>query len=97
MQARGYAREECIAVGDSREDMDADSVVDRFWLVANALERDPTLEADATGRERVRRGLRKLRRRRLRGGCDDARRASLILRWRRLARRGWRRLAGRAR
>jgi phosphoglycolate phosphatase len=54
MQARGYTREECIAVGDSREDMDADSVVDRFWLVANALERDLTLETDATGRERVR-------------------------------------------
>jgi phosphoglycolate phosphatase len=53
MQARGYTREDCIAVGDSREDMDADSVVDRFWLVANALERDLTLEADASGRERV--------------------------------------------
>jgi phosphoglycolate phosphatase len=53
MQARGYTREDCIAVGDSREDMDADSVVDRFWLVANALERDLTLEAEASGRERV--------------------------------------------
>jgi phosphoglycolate phosphatase len=53
MQARGYARADCIAVGDSREDMDADSVVDRFWLVANALERDLTLEGDASGRDRV--------------------------------------------
>jgi hydroxymethylpyrimidine pyrophosphatase-like HAD family hydrolase len=54
MQARGYTREDCIAVGDSREDMDADSVVDQFWLVANALDRDITLEADASGRDRVR-------------------------------------------
>jgi hydroxymethylpyrimidine pyrophosphatase-like HAD family hydrolase len=46
MQARGYARDECIAVGDSREDMDAASAVGAFWLVANALERDPTLEDD---------------------------------------------------
>jgi hydroxymethylpyrimidine pyrophosphatase-like HAD family hydrolase len=43
MQARGYARGDCIAVGDSREDMDAASVVGQFWLVANALERDDTL------------------------------------------------------
>src|SRR2546423_8220602 len=39
MQARGYQRSECIAVGDSREDMDAASVVATFWLVAHALER----------------------------------------------------------
>jgi phosphoglycolate phosphatase len=43
MQARGFARAECIAVGDSREDMDAAGVVGSFWLVANALERDATL------------------------------------------------------
>jgi hydroxymethylpyrimidine pyrophosphatase-like HAD family hydrolase len=43
MQARGYAPSDCIAVGDSREDMDAASAVGAFWLVANALERDPTL------------------------------------------------------
>jgi hydroxymethylpyrimidine pyrophosphatase-like HAD family hydrolase len=54
MQARGYAREECIAVGDSREDMDTASVVATFWLVANALERDLTLEADASGRAGIR-------------------------------------------
>ena len=46
MQARGYAPDDCIAVGDSREDMDAAVVVGTFWLVANALERDPTLEVD---------------------------------------------------
>ncbi len=43
MQARGLSAGDCIAVGDSREDMDAASVVGTFWLVANALERDPTL------------------------------------------------------
>lgn len=52
MQARGYTPEDCIAVGDSREDMDAAQVVGTFWLVANALERDPTLEV--TGRPGVR-------------------------------------------
>jgi hydroxymethylpyrimidine pyrophosphatase-like HAD family hydrolase len=54
MQARGYAPEECIAVGDSREDLDAASVVGTFWLVANALERDLTLEGDLRARSGVR-------------------------------------------
>jgi hypothetical protein len=54
MQARGYAPEDVIAVGDSREDMDAASVVSTFWLVANALERDLTLEAEASGSANVR-------------------------------------------
>ncbi|MEA2482201.1 MAG: hypothetical protein QOC55_148, partial [Thermoleophilaceae bacterium] len=38
MQARGYAPEDCIAVGDSREDADVARVVGRFFLVANAEE-----------------------------------------------------------
>ena len=46
MQARGYTRADCIAVGDSREDIDTARVVGAFWLVANALERDPTLERE---------------------------------------------------
>ena len=54
MQARGYAREECIAVGDSREDMDAADVVGTFWLVANALARDPSLSEAIAGRDNVR-------------------------------------------
>jgi hydroxymethylpyrimidine pyrophosphatase-like HAD family hydrolase len=54
MRNRGYAREDCIAVGDSREDMDAGSVVSRFWLVANALERDPDLASELAGRPSVR-------------------------------------------
>jgi hypothetical protein len=36
MRARGYAREECIGVGDSREDLDTAPAVGRFFLVANA-------------------------------------------------------------
>jgi phosphoglycolate phosphatase len=54
MQARMYTPADCIAVGDSREDMDAASVVQTFWLVANALERDPTLESSLTGRPGIR-------------------------------------------
>ena len=54
MQARGYAAPDCIAVGDSREDMDAAAVVGAFWLVANAVERDPTLPDDLAGRAGVR-------------------------------------------
>jgi phosphoglycolate phosphatase len=46
MQARGYAAGDCIAVGDSREDMDTASVVGTFWLVANAVQRDPSLQND---------------------------------------------------
>jgi hydroxymethylpyrimidine pyrophosphatase-like HAD family hydrolase len=54
MQARGYAAEDCIAAGDSREDMETSSVVGTFWLVANALERDLTLRSEVTGRSGVR-------------------------------------------
>lgn len=54
MQNRGYAPAECIAVGDSREDLEAAGVVGCFWLVANAVERDPALAAEITGREGVR-------------------------------------------
>jgi hydroxymethylpyrimidine pyrophosphatase-like HAD family hydrolase len=54
MQARGYRPEDCIAAGDSREDMDTAGIVGTFWLVANALERDPELGSEAAGLERVR-------------------------------------------
>jgi hydroxymethylpyrimidine pyrophosphatase-like HAD family hydrolase len=54
MQNRGYRPEECIAVGDSREDLQAAEAVGCFWLVANALERDPTLANELHGRERIR-------------------------------------------
>ena len=42
MRVRGYAPEDCIAIGDSREDLGAAAVVGTFWLVANGVERDPT-------------------------------------------------------
>jgi phosphoglycolate phosphatase len=43
MRARGYERADCIAIGDSREDLAVSVRVGTFWLVANALERDPTI------------------------------------------------------
>jgi hydroxymethylpyrimidine pyrophosphatase-like HAD family hydrolase len=54
MQARGYGAADCIAVGDSREDLDTADVVGAFWLVANAIERDPELETAVRQRPRVR-------------------------------------------
>lgn len=54
MQNRGYGIEDCIAVGDSREDMETARAVGSFWLVANALTRDPTLAADVDGHPNVR-------------------------------------------
>ena len=46
MQNRGYRREECIACGDSREDMDAAEVVGAFWMMRNGLDSDPTIAAE---------------------------------------------------
>jgi phosphoglycolate phosphatase len=43
MRARGLRRDDCIAVGDSREDLAVGTQVGTFWLVANAIERDPTI------------------------------------------------------
>jgi hydroxymethylpyrimidine pyrophosphatase-like HAD family hydrolase len=45
MQIRGYDPEQCIAVGDSREDLDVAASVGRFFLVANAVEKDPALRS----------------------------------------------------
>jgi phosphoglycolate phosphatase len=53
MRVRGYAPEQCIAVGDSREDLGAAEAVATFWLVANALEADPSLRAALTANTRV--------------------------------------------
>jgi phosphoglycolate phosphatase len=44
-RARGYQREQTFAVGDSREDLACAEHVQTFWLVANALRRDPTISA----------------------------------------------------
>ncbi|MBW3608677.1 MAG: HAD hydrolase family protein, partial [Actinobacteria bacterium] len=54
MRARGFAPEEVIAVGDSREDMETASNVGTFWFVANAVARDPTLHAATGARTNVR-------------------------------------------
>jgi hydroxymethylpyrimidine pyrophosphatase-like HAD family hydrolase len=53
MQARGFAAEECIGVGDSKEDVDVARVVGRFFLVANALERDRSVRDAIAGAPNV--------------------------------------------
>jgi hydroxymethylpyrimidine pyrophosphatase-like HAD family hydrolase len=42
-RARGYQRADTFAIGDSREDLACAAEVDTLWLVANALERDPSM------------------------------------------------------
>jgi hydroxymethylpyrimidine pyrophosphatase-like HAD family hydrolase len=46
-RVRGYGREHTFAVGDSREDLACAGNVSTFWLVANALQRDPSIAAAA--------------------------------------------------
>ncbi len=53
-RARGYAREETFAVGDSREDMACAAHVYVFWLVANAHQRDPTITETIAAYDNVR-------------------------------------------
>jgi hydroxymethylpyrimidine pyrophosphatase-like HAD family hydrolase len=53
MQVRGYAREETFAVGDSREDLACAEHVGTFWLVGNAVERDPSILKAAAGFDNV--------------------------------------------
>ena len=51
MRARGLRREDCIAVGDSREDVGMADVVGTFWLVANGVREDvPATVRVAEGR-----------------------------------------------
>lgn len=49
MRARGYSPQECIAIGDSVEDLAVAEVVGRFFVPANGPERDPGLR-EAIGR-----------------------------------------------
>ncbi len=56
MRARGYTPEECIGVGDSREDLGVAAVVGRFFLVANAVEKDPDVTRGAPGNVEVTEG-----------------------------------------
>jgi phosphoglycolate phosphatase len=44
-RARGYDPAECIAVGDSVEDLEVAAAVGRIFVVANGPERDPDLRA----------------------------------------------------
>jgi phosphoglycolate phosphatase len=56
MRARGLAPEDCIAIGDSREDLSVAPQVGTTWLVANAVERDPGIVeaiAGLNGRVRI--------------------------------------------
>jgi hydroxymethylpyrimidine pyrophosphatase-like HAD family hydrolase len=52
-RVRGYAPEECIAIGDSVEDLDVAEVVGRFFVPANGPERDPALREAIAGRQNV--------------------------------------------
>ncbi len=54
MRARGLSRDEVFAVGDSREDLAVAAVVGGFWLVANSLERDPTIREAVRSHANVR-------------------------------------------
>ncbi len=53
-RARGYAREETFAIGDSREDLACAGHVGAFWLVANAVQRDPSIREAMAAHENVR-------------------------------------------
>jgi hydroxymethylpyrimidine pyrophosphatase-like HAD family hydrolase len=53
MRARGYLPEECIAIGDSIEDLDVAAAVGRFFVPANGPERDPGLREALAGRANV--------------------------------------------
>ncbi len=52
-QARGYAREETIAVGDSVEDLEVAPSVGKFFVVANGPERDPGVKSAMAGFDNV--------------------------------------------
>jgi hydroxymethylpyrimidine pyrophosphatase-like HAD family hydrolase len=43
LRARGLAAADAVAVGDSREDLSCAPHVGTFWLVANAIEKDPSI------------------------------------------------------
>lgn len=53
-RARGYSPAETFAIGDSREDLACAEQVGAFWLVGNAVERDPSIREAMAGRENVR-------------------------------------------
>jgi HAD superfamily hydrolase (TIGR01484 family) len=48
MRRRGLSPQECIAIGDARGDLEVAEVVGRFFLVANAAKKDPSILSAAT-------------------------------------------------
>jgi HAD superfamily hydrolase (TIGR01484 family) len=53
MKIRGYAPEECIAIGDSVEDLQVADVVGHFFVPANGPARDPAIREAIDGRANV--------------------------------------------
>jgi phosphoglycolate phosphatase len=53
MRARGYEPEACIGIGDSVEDLEVAGAVGRFFLVSNAMQRDPALRDAVAAYENV--------------------------------------------
>ena len=53
MRARGYAPEECIAVGDSAEDLQVATVVGHFFVPANGPARDAGVREAIAGHSNV--------------------------------------------
>ncbi len=53
MRIRGYAPHECIAIGDSRGDIESADLVGRFFLVSNGIERDPEIVEAFAGRDNI--------------------------------------------
>jgi hydroxymethylpyrimidine pyrophosphatase-like HAD family hydrolase len=54
LRARGLERGDAIAVGDSREDLSCAPQVGTFWLVANAVEKDPSIRETVAQYDNVR-------------------------------------------
>ncbi len=53
-RARAYDPAQTIACGDSREDLQMAAAVGTFWLMANAIEHDPSIRAAIGGSPNVR-------------------------------------------
>lgn len=54
MRVRGHTREQTLAIGDSREDLACAACVGVFWLVGNAVARDPSIRQAAAEHPNVR-------------------------------------------
>jgi hypothetical protein len=52
-RAGGYGRGDTLAVGNSREDLACAAEVGAFWLVANAIEHDPSLRSALSAYDNV--------------------------------------------